>query len=155
MHKTYRVKLIAEERGYLEQLLMKGTAAARTLTHARILLKADEGAAGPGWTDAQIAEALEINRSTVERVRQRCVEEGGLRRGLAAPPVAAGAAAQAGWGGRSAAGGPGLQPHPSGTAALDDGVARRPARGHRGGREHLGRDRAAHAKKTRAAKLAG
>lgn len=76
MHKTYRVKLIAEERGYLEQLLMKGTAAARTLTHARILLKADEGADGPGWTDAQIAEALEINRSTVERVRQRCVEEG-------------------------------------------------------------------------------
>jgi transposase len=46
------------------------------LTHARILLKADEGPAGPGWADEAIAEALEVNRSTVERVRQRCVEEG-------------------------------------------------------------------------------
>jgi transposase len=53
-----------------------GKAAARTLTHARILLKADEGPAGPGWADEAIADALEINRSTVERVRQRCVEEG-------------------------------------------------------------------------------
>ena len=75
MLKTYRVKLIAEERAYLEQLVAKGTAAARTLTHARILLKADEGEQGPGWTDEQIAAALEVNRSTVERVRQRCVEE--------------------------------------------------------------------------------
>ena len=76
MHKRYRVKLLDEERAYLESLLSAGKAAARTLTHARILLKADEGAAGPGWTDEDIAEALEVNRSTVERVRQRCVEEG-------------------------------------------------------------------------------
>jgi hypothetical protein len=75
MLKTYRVKLIAEERAYLEHLVAQGTAAARTLTHARILLKADEGELGPSWTDEQIAEALEVNRSTVERVRQRCVEE--------------------------------------------------------------------------------
>lgn len=76
MHKTYRVKLIPDERAYLEHLLSAGTAAARTLTHARILLKADEGEGGPGWTDAQIVEALDINCSTVERVRQRCVEAG-------------------------------------------------------------------------------
>lgn len=75
MHKTSRVKLSAEERAHLEHLVAKGTAAARTLTHARILLKADEGDLGPGWTDEQIAAALEVNRSTVERVRQRCVEE--------------------------------------------------------------------------------
>lgn len=75
MHKRYRVKLIDEERAYLEHLLGQGTAAARTLTHARILLKADEGVAGPGWTDERIAEAFDVNRSTVERVRQRCVEE--------------------------------------------------------------------------------
>jgi hypothetical protein len=48
----------------VEQLLSKGKAAARTLTHARILLKADEGVAGPRWTDDEIAEALEVNRST-------------------------------------------------------------------------------------------
>jgi len=74
--KVYRVKLSAEERERLQELLSKGTAAARTLTHARILLKADEGVVGPRLTDDEIVEALEVNRSTVERVRIRCVEEG-------------------------------------------------------------------------------
>jgi transposase len=76
MKKLYRVKLLAEERVQLEGLLSKGKAAARTLMHARILLKADEGVAGPRLSDDQIAEAVEVNRSTVERVRMRCVEEG-------------------------------------------------------------------------------
>jgi transposase len=76
MKKLYRVKLLAEERAELEGLLSKGKAAARTLMHARILLKADEGVAGPHLSDDQIAEAVEVNRSTVERVRMRCVEEG-------------------------------------------------------------------------------
>src|SRR6266849_6640375 len=74
--KLYRVKLTPEERAQLGELLSKGKAAARTLTHARILLKADEGVAGPRLSDEAIAEALEVNRSTVERVRIRCVEEG-------------------------------------------------------------------------------
>jgi hypothetical protein len=74
--KVYRVRLAPEERAYLEDLLSKGKAAARTLTHARILLKADEGEAGPRLGDEAIAEALEVNPSTVERVRIRCVEEG-------------------------------------------------------------------------------
>lgn len=74
--KLYRVKLMAEERAHLQELLSKGRAAARTLTHARILLKADEGVDGPRLTDDEIAEALDVNRSTVERVRIRCVEEG-------------------------------------------------------------------------------
>ena len=74
--KLYRVKLTPEERAQLLELLSKGKAAARTLTHARILLKADEGVAGPRLSDEAIAEALEVNRSTVERVRIRCVEEG-------------------------------------------------------------------------------
>jgi transposase len=76
MKKLYRVRLLAEERAELEGLLSKGKAAARTLMHARILLKADEGVAGPRLNDDQIAEAVEVNRSTVERVRMRCVEEG-------------------------------------------------------------------------------
>jgi hypothetical protein len=46
------------------------------LTHARILLKADGGAEGPGWDDAAIAEGLEVGRATVERVRKEFVEEG-------------------------------------------------------------------------------
>jgi len=74
--KVYRVRLEPQEREYLEKLLSKGKAAARTLTHARILLKADEGEAGSRLSDEAIAEALDVNRSTVERVRIRCVEEG-------------------------------------------------------------------------------
>jgi hypothetical protein len=56
--KLYRVKLTPEERAQLLELLSKGKAAARTLTHARILLKADEGVAGPRLSDEAIAEAL-------------------------------------------------------------------------------------------------
>ncbi len=72
----YRVRLTREARMQLADLLPKGKAAARTVMHARILLKADEGVAGPRLSDEAIAEALEVNRSTVERVRMRCVEEG-------------------------------------------------------------------------------
>src|ERR1700736_6645329 len=74
--KVYRLQLTPEERAQLLEFLSKGKAATRTLTHARILLKADEGVAGPRLSDEAIAEALEVNRSTVERVRIRCVEEG-------------------------------------------------------------------------------
>lgn len=74
--KRYKVTLSAEERAELTQLVNKGKAAARKLTHARIVLLADEGAAGPGWNDEQIVEALGASRSTVERVRQAWVLEG-------------------------------------------------------------------------------
>ncbi len=46
------------------------------LTHARILLKADATPSGPDWSDGRIAEALDIGRATVERVRKQFVEEG-------------------------------------------------------------------------------
>jgi Homeodomain-like domain len=49
---------------------MTGAGPAHALTHARILLKANRGEAGPGWTDRVIAEALEVHPSTVARVRQ-------------------------------------------------------------------------------------
>jgi transposase len=76
MRKIYHVRLFGEERGYLEELVRVGKAAARTLLHARIVLKADEGPGGPAWIDDQIIDALQVSRSTVERVRTRCVEEG-------------------------------------------------------------------------------
>jgi len=74
--KVCRVRLTCEERAELQALVSKGKASARTLMHARILLKTDEGADGPRLTDDEIAEAVEVNRSTVERVRIRCVEGG-------------------------------------------------------------------------------
>ena len=76
MAKRYVVTLTDEEREGLEAMLAKGRAAARKLTRARILLKAETGPAGPGWTDEAIATALDVGRATVERVRKRMVEEG-------------------------------------------------------------------------------
>jgi transposase len=74
--KKYKVTLTAEERNSLQGLIAaKGTAAKKAL-HARILLKADAGPDGPAWTDARIAEAFEVDVSTVERLRQRFVEQG-------------------------------------------------------------------------------
>jgi transposase len=74
--KKYRVTLTAEERESLAALIAVGKAAAKKLTHARILLKADQTGGGPGWIDQRIAEALEVSVATIERVRQRFVEEG-------------------------------------------------------------------------------
>ena len=53
-----------------------GKGAARRLTHARVLLQADESKNGPGGTDARIAEALGVGVRTIETIRQRFVEEG-------------------------------------------------------------------------------
>ncbi len=72
----YAVLLSAEERAALRTLVGRGAASARRLTHARILLKANQGEAGPGWTDAAIATALDVGRATVARVRQRYATEG-------------------------------------------------------------------------------
>jgi transposase len=69
MRKKYIVELMAEERKELLDLIKKGSASARKLTRAHILLRADEGA-----SDGDIAEALHVNRSTVERTRKKLVE---------------------------------------------------------------------------------
>jgi transposase len=76
LQKAHHVTLTPDERGELERMVSAGKAAARKLTHARILLKADESGGGPGWTDERIAGALDVGLSTVWRVRRRFVEEG-------------------------------------------------------------------------------
>jgi hypothetical protein len=73
--KKYKVTLTPEERKSLQELIAAGKAATKKLIHARILLKADASPAGPAWTDARIAEALEVNVRTVERLRERFVEQ--------------------------------------------------------------------------------
>jgi len=72
----YIVRLTAEERTELEDLIHTGKRAASVLIHARILLKADVGEGGPGWDDERIVEAVECGASTVYRVRRAFVEEG-------------------------------------------------------------------------------
>ena len=74
--KLYVVTLTADERSSLQKLIATGKAAARKRLHAQILLKADAGPEGDVWKDQQIMEAFDVGRSTVERVRQRLVEEG-------------------------------------------------------------------------------
>ena len=72
----YVVRLEAEERQRLLELVAKGKRAAAVLTRARVLLKADAGQDGPDWKDDDIAEAVETSLSSVHRVRQAFVEEG-------------------------------------------------------------------------------
>jgi transposase len=71
MNKRYPVKLTNSDRDSLKRLIAAGTAPARKLAHARILLKADEG-----WTDAQIVKAVDISQPTISRVRKQFVEDG-------------------------------------------------------------------------------
>jgi transposase len=77
MAKKYVVRLSAADRTLLTDLISAGKAAARAQTHARILLKADQGPDGPAWIDAEIVAALDVSLRTVERVREAWVTEGG------------------------------------------------------------------------------
>lgn len=74
--KKYLVTLTPDEREQLVRMIASGKGAAKKLAHARILLKADQAEGGPGWTDDRIAGAVEVSVATVERVRQRFVEQG-------------------------------------------------------------------------------
>ncbi len=74
--KKYIIPLSADERQMLSKLVCSGKAAARKITRARVLLKADAGECGPGWTDQRSAEALDVGGRMIGNVRRRCVEEG-------------------------------------------------------------------------------
>ncbi len=84
MVKKYRVTLTTQERDELAAVLGRGKADVRKLKHAQVLLRADEAAAGvgdgadggPGWCDTRIAEAVGFGVATVQRLRQRFVEDG-------------------------------------------------------------------------------
>ena len=71
MGKKYIVDLKKEEQEMLTGLIASGMQRAQKISHARILLKADDG-----WTDKKISEALNVSVLTIERVRQHFVEEG-------------------------------------------------------------------------------
>lgn len=74
--KKESIKLTEAQRRSIEQLLSKGKALAWTLKHAQVLLKVDRGPQGPGWSTAQIVEAFEVSRSTVERICRLYREQG-------------------------------------------------------------------------------
>ena len=76
MRKQYVVRLAEDERASLLTMIGHGVAPARAQAHARILLKANRGEAGPEWTDGAISTALDVDPTTVARVRKLYVSEG-------------------------------------------------------------------------------
>ena len=89
--KKYVVALSRDERERLKAVISKGKSAAKTILKARILLKADQGPWGEGWTDDRIVRALDSNQSMATRVRRQLVEEGMTavlsRRKRKTPPI--------------------------------------------------------------------
>jgi transposase len=71
MKKKYIVDLTMEERIDLENRLRGGEMGVRNVKRIQILLKVDEG-----WKDKQIATAIAVGLSTVERTRRKFVERG-------------------------------------------------------------------------------
>lgn len=73
--KKYIVHLSQEESQTLRRFISSGKRPAQLFTRARILLKADQGKEGPGWSDEKISQALDVTVQTVERVRKQLVQE--------------------------------------------------------------------------------
>ena len=74
MRKLYIVRLTEQERVELQSVVKKLKGTSQKVRRAQVLLKADVD--GPCWTDERIAEAFSCRTRTVERLRQRFVEEG-------------------------------------------------------------------------------
>lgn len=75
MPKKYIVYLSEAERETLTEVIKKGTNAAK-IRRAYMLLGADESVEGKQMSDEAIAQAFSVRVCTVERLRQRLVEEG-------------------------------------------------------------------------------
>ena len=74
MRKKYIVRLTKKEREVLKQVVKKLQGTGSKVRRAQMLLKADVN--GPGWTDGRIADAFGCWTRTVEKLRQRLVEDG-------------------------------------------------------------------------------
>jgi len=70
------VVLTHEQRERCLELVRSGTAHARSIMHAQVLLKTDRGPEGPGWTDQGISEALGVSTVTVAHTRKVLLDEG-------------------------------------------------------------------------------
>lgn len=74
MTKKYTFHLTDDEREMLRGVIKRLAGTAMKVRRAQIMLKAD--ASGPGWTDAQIAEAFSCPTKTVARLRERVATSG-------------------------------------------------------------------------------
>jgi hypothetical protein len=74
--KKYIVRLEAEERSQLDQIVRSGKRAAYVVRHGNILLAVDESDAGRKMSDEEAARAYGVSVRSIEHLRQRLVEEG-------------------------------------------------------------------------------
>jgi len=74
--KKYEVVLNEEQREYLQRLISSGSAPARAIRRAYILLKSDTSSEGPGWSYKEIMETFNVSAPTVTDVRRKFVKEG-------------------------------------------------------------------------------
>lgn len=72
----YKVTLTKKEREELKAIVNKGKHTSQQHRNACILLNCDDGKYGQKISNDQIAQVLQINPKTVERLKQRFVEEG-------------------------------------------------------------------------------
>ena len=72
----YKVTLTKKEREELKVIVSKGKHSSLQYRNACILLNCDTGKYGQQVKNKQIAEVLQVNTKTVERLKQRFVEEG-------------------------------------------------------------------------------
>jgi hypothetical protein len=76
MTRKHTVELTDDQRRRCAELVGSGTARARSIMHAQVLLKADASAGGPGWTDSAISQAFGVSTVAVSRIRKTMVNEG-------------------------------------------------------------------------------
>jgi hypothetical protein len=88
----YHICLTPEQRERLTNLTRNGTATAKKIRHAQVLLLADENDPAGRRPDAYITDVLGLDRRTVVRIRQRFVQQGEQhaleRKVRATPPTA-------------------------------------------------------------------
>ena len=71
MRKQDKISLTQTQRDELQALIAKGQHKAQLIRNAHIVLKS-----AAGWTDDKIAQAYNVHKRTVIRVRQRFIEQG-------------------------------------------------------------------------------
>jgi transposase len=69
----YKVELTPQQRENLSTLTRNGSAPAKKILHARVLLMADQKHPQGPWKDIQIAKALGVHVNTVARIRKNFV----------------------------------------------------------------------------------
>jgi transposase len=72
----YKVTLTANEREQLQSVMSKGKHSSLQFRNACILLNCDEGEHGQKASNEQIAQILQVTTKTVERLKQRFIEDG-------------------------------------------------------------------------------